>query len=57
MDKNEAEKILIAVACCSTPGLHCDTDCPRYVDGVCNDWTDEEAVEAVRTLNRKDDAE
>lgn len=30
MSKEEAIKILISMAVCISPKLHCDTDCPFY---------------------------
>ena len=57
MDRETAIDILKAVACCSVRELHC-YECPFWDDkkNDCRAWTDEEARDAVRTLNgeRKD---
>lgn len=52
MNKNEAIKILMAVACCSMTELHC-CDCPMYDKNKvkCCNWSNEEVVEAVLMLD------
>lgn len=61
MDKKRAIDILIALACCSARGLSCE-ECPMwkpYTDGrlggECKSWTDNDVIEAVRTLNGGND--
>lgn len=53
MDKHTAIQILKALACCSFSELRCGDDCPRWdaATGKCKNWTIDEVVEAVRTLN------
>ena len=53
MDKKKAQDILMAIACCSISGLTCG-DCPLYNEQGCRPWTNQEAVEAVRTLKEGD---
>jgi hypothetical protein len=53
MENYEAINILKALACCSSNELHCD-ECPMWSEkSECMSWTDEDVVEAVRTLNKK----
>jgi hypothetical protein len=54
MDKDFAIDILMAIACCSVSELHC-FECPLWNDEIdlCRPWQDEEAVEAVRLLNKE----
>ena len=53
MNKKEALDTLIALAVCSDSKLHCDTDCPFYVEtetGQCNVKFENNISEAVKTL-------
>lgn len=52
MKKDEAIKVLMAVACCSTVELHC-YDCPMWDknEANCNAWTNDDVVKAINTLN------
>ena len=54
MDKDFAIDILMAIACCSVKELRC-FECPLWDDAthLCRPWQDEEAVEAVRLLNKE----
>lgn len=53
MKSNEAIDILKALACCSSNELYCD-ECPMWNNkGECMSWTNEDVVEAVRTLNKE----
>ena len=55
MDRTLAQDILIAIACCSVIELRC-YDCPLYgEDGRCRSWSNEEVVDAVRTLQKDGD--
>jgi len=52
MNKQKALNLLIALAVCSNPELHCDTDCPLMdKEGNCATWSDGDIIEAVRVLN------
>lgn len=55
MNRKLAVDILKAIACCSITELHC-SDCPLYEEepGKCIPWRDDEAVEAVRLLNKEE---
>lgn len=54
MNKKRAQRVLIAHACCASTKLSC-CDCPLLEeDGRCRPWTDEELVEAVRSLKEAD---
>lgn len=52
MNKDEAIKILVSMAVCISPKLHCDTDCPFYENEKdCKYMNNEhELEEAVKTL-------
>lgn len=58
MNKKEAINILIGLAVCICPELHCDDDCPffekegkcKYVEG----GRDFEIVEAVKVLKEEE---
>ena len=52
MNKKEAINILIANAVCIDPKLHCDDDCPYYVENKGCKYMDKqfELKEAVYTL-------
>lgn len=52
MSKKEALDILIGLAVCINPKLHCDTDCPFYNHKTECKYTerDFELEEAVKTL-------
>ena len=52
MDRGLAIDILKALTCCTIHQLSCH-ECPLYdmETGICRPWTDEEVIDAVRTLN------
>ena len=52
MNRELAIDILKALACCTIHQLSCH-ECPLYdmETGICRPWTDEEVIDAVRTLN------
>lgn len=56
MGENEALKILLCCAYCSSPALSC-TNCPGYgeldEDGRCNVWDVEALAEAAEILRDK----
>lgn len=56
MNKQEAINILIGLAVCISPKLHCDEDCPFYQDEKDCKYVEEkrdfEIEEAVKVLNK-----
>lgn len=59
MDRNEAIKVLIGMAVCAEPKLHCDEDCPFYKeDEDCKYINNEfELVQAVKILKEENKGE
>ena len=57
MTKKEAINELIALAVCIEPKLHCDDDCPYYLqDRNCKRIEEDfKTCEAVKTLNKKEE--
>lgn len=56
MSKEEAINILIGLAVCINPKLHCDDDCPFYKENEYCKYIDNEfeLEEAVKTLRNKE---
>ena len=59
INKKEAINILIGIAVCIEPKLHCDTDCPFYKEEedckyIKNEFELEEAVKTLRKEVEKD---
>ena len=56
MNKKEAINILVGLAVCISPKLHCDDDCPYYKENeeckyINNEFEIEEAVKFLRRSN------